>query len=196
MVNDYYCCCCAARSNFDANRLAYRFNNKDVTETNNNNNRSTQACTSPSESSDSSLLAWPRRCHRLNDLQIQWSRCCWHIIYSAVHVSTNATHSISYSNLRTVARSRKTFIMRVYMASFVSVCIGCLNFQKFGLPAIVYARFSFVCSIFFIIIIMFLHYQARAARQESFFSRKPSEEKKNWSAKMKKINRTRHTTAK
>lgn len=114
------------------------------------------------------------------------------------HYSFNRSrlHKRNTFNFQFQSAHRGAFAQNIYyaifiwMASFVSVCIGCLNFQKFGLPAIVHVLFTFVSSTSrFIIIIMFLHYRpVLAVLQQSFFSRKPSEEKQKQmvSAKMKK----------
>lgn len=194
LVNDHYCCCCCnvcidASNNFDANRLAYRFKNKDVTETNsnnNNNNRSTQACTyrvTVVYTCDDFATSHTHAHAFAFDLTIcRFNGCAfWHIIYSTF-TSSNATHSISYSNLHTVgASSHKTFIMRFYMAIVcVGFGIGCLNFQKFGLSAIVSLSFSVS---FFFIVVLFCSAAGASNRAKKRFSRENQvEAKKNGSS--------------
>lgn len=194
MVNDHYCCCCCnvctdASNNFDANRLAYRFNNKDVTETNsnsnNNNNRSTQACTyrvTVVYTCDGFATSHThtRIRIRFNDLQIQWLRAFGHIIYSTFTSSKRNTFNFIFQS----AHRWRVIAQNIYYAILYGiVCvgfgIGCLNFQKFGLPAIV--SLSFSVSFFFIVVVVFCSAAGASNRAKKRFSRENQvEAKKKW----------------
>lgn len=125
-------CMRIAHHNFDANRLAYRFNNKDVTQTNNNNNRSTQSVFNIGACTYAASDSWcnTQHCHRqarirLNDLQIQCSRARTLFIQRSrlshrCNAATDNTHSISYIPIPGSVARRNIY----YAILYGLVCVG------------------------------------------------------------------------
>lgn len=151
----------------------------------------------------------------LTILQIQWSSR-WHIIYSTF--TSRKRNSISYS---TICRQRVRAHTHVYYAILYGiVCVGlplpsgvlisrnsdCQSYCSYFIFASSSSSCSSSVSLFLILVIIhlaLLHCCTAASEPEpgTFFSRKPSEEKKLISAKIKKKKHnarqcTRHTTAK